>query len=152
MLDEILRQITKTGYGPDLIKALRNFECRQVILRKQVHVHLGQIVGSITLKRREHITPEYTQAVIDMLHARSPNLLIVGDDLTSLKLDIARIKGALVPEHGHEPLFTAPQKRRRHRLIIAWQIRIAIEHEELVAQQMRSTADGAGSPKQRGSI
>ena len=80
-----------------------------------------------------------------MPHERCACLLVIGQNRPAVKLDVAGIEPAFISINCHQPGFSAIQECVLNGLIIARQIRIAIDHEEAVAQQRNRLMNGACS-------
>src|SRR5437868_7842028 len=86
------------------------------------------------------------------MHARCAYSLVVHENLAVGELDVTGIECVLVLEYSHQPILTARFKGAAHGLVIARQVRIAIDDKERIGEQWTRLPESPRRSKQRRAI
>lgn len=94
----------------------------------------------------KHRSVEGTETVVHILHARCRRSLVIRSNLSAGELNVADLPLVAISKYGHQPGLAASEESPLHGPIIAWQVGISIQDQELLPQHGKSVSHGSGGP------
>ena len=92
------------------------------------------------------------EAVIDVVHLGQWIFFVVGEDALIFKPDVARFRAVGIFDHGHQGGRLVGEEILFHGEVIDFEIGIAIEHEEGIAEQRQCLVQSSGGATQIGAV
>ena len=127
-------------YRANLVESLRDFKSREFTSPEHFLVDQGQVARARFGYHVERSTIPDAQAIVNVLHGRSPPCLVVGDDAAVAILDVASVPAAFVAEDGHECQLARSLESLLDGRITAVEVRIAVKDEERRAKEREEHA------------
>ena len=148
-LRRVCRKMTpgflEPGGRADFVEATGHLAGRQPAVRNQILINGRQVERAIRGITGERARLQRAEPVVDVMHRGRPVHLVVPHDPSVGELHVALVPAIVVLEHSHQAVAAARQKRGGHRLVVAFQVRVAVEHQERLAQERHRLAQRAAS-------
>ena len=132
----------------DFIKPFAHLETGELFFTDKFAHDFRQVKRPPGGMRIEHRRLEQAQAVVNVPHFRQPDFLVIDLDFAIGKNDVAGVVFAFVAIDGHQAGLAAAPERFRDGRVFHRQIRVAVEHEEFIAEQRQRAFDGAAGAEQ----
>jgi hypothetical protein len=101
---------------------------------------------------QQHLVTKRRKAVVDVAHLSRRVRLAVAGDAAVRAQHVAAIPPIVVAVYRKDGRICAVEESTRDRLIIAVQVRVAVQHEERGSNQRQRASQGAAGAKRTGAI